>query len=353
MPSRPGRAGPRPGMARGRAARDRHPGWRDTALECRARRPRHAHLHLGHHGRAQGRDAHPRQHHLERDGEPASLIELRADRRVPLLPAALAHLRAHGRALPCSTRVRSSPTRRASTPSPRDMRRCRPTLMASVPRLYEKIYARVLENALAGSPRQAADLLLGPARSARPGSTARSRGEPVPASLALQHRAGRPAGVLEAAGAHRRPAPLLRLGRRAARGRDHRVLLRGRPADPRGLRPHRDLAGDRRNAFEHLRLGTVGRPLPGVEVKIAADGEILTRGPARDEGLLQQAGGDRGSDRPGRLVPHRRHRRARRDGFLAHHRPQEGHHRHRRRQEHRAAADREHGQDEQVRVATP
>jgi long-chain acyl-CoA synthetase len=40
------------------------------------------------------------------------------------------------------------------------------------------------------------------------------------------------------------------------------------------------------NAPDAFRLGTVGRALPGVEIAIAADGEILTRGPLNTPGYL-------------------------------------------------------------------
>src|SRR5690606_29841189 len=154
----------------------------------------------------------------------------------------------------------------------------RPHLLASVPRLYEKIYARVQSTAVAG------------------GSLKRSIFEwaSATADKALDYRIeGRAMPVLLRIGLAIADLLVFRKLRARLGGRFEFAVSGGAPLNPGicrfflasgipilegyGLTETSPVISVNRR--EKIKPGTVGPPLPGVEIKIAEDGEILTRGP--------------------------------------------------------------------------
>ena len=161
---------------------------------------------------------------------------------------------------------------------PENMLEVRPSLMLSVPRLYEKIYARVHERVAAdSSARQAIfrwglgvgrEMFRHRVQGLRPGLFLRAKRALAQALVfaKIQARTGGRLRIFISGG-----APLSR----------EIALFFGAVGLPilegYGLTETSPVITV--NTPQRLKPGTVGPPIDGVEVKIAFDGEILTRGP--------------------------------------------------------------------------
>ena len=160
----------------------------------------------------------------------------------------------------------------------RDMARVRPTVMTGVPRVYEKLQARVLENVAQASPlRQRLfrwALRVGGAcgaaarAGARPPLAARI-GYPLADRLVLSRVRERTGGRLRLvlSGGAPLPVPVAEF-----------LFAVGIPVlEGYGLTETAPVLT--LNPEDAPRLGTVGKALPRVELRFADDGEILVRGP--------------------------------------------------------------------------
>jgi long-chain acyl-CoA synthetase len=153
----------------------------------------------------------------------------------------------------------------------------RPTTMPSVPRVYEKVHGGVVAqfDAATGSKRRIVDWALGVGRRA---SALRREGRDLPPLLAVQHRL---ADKVVYSKVKERLGGRLRFGISGAAPISVEILEFFASLDILILEGYgltESSSGCSVNRPSRYRFGTVGPPLPGVEVKIADDGEILMRG---------------------------------------------------------------------------
>jgi long-chain acyl-CoA synthetase len=166
-----------------------------------------------------------------------------------------------------------------------NLREIRPTVMIGVPRVFEKFYTKVNE-AIAAHPKRR--MIERAVEAGRKVATYQQEGHPVPFGLRASH------GLMDR-------IVLRKLRHQMGLDRAHLVVSGAAPINPAIIWFIRSLGVNLVEGYgqtevtaptsmtppDRARIGTVGLPLPGVDVKIADDGEILVRGGNVFKGYLK------------------------------------------------------------------
>ncbi len=167
-----------------------------------------------------------------------------------------------------------------------NMGEVKPTIVVSVPRLYEKMYARVLEKVHAGPPLRQKIFSWG-IETGRKLTPYRLQGKKGPFALRLQY------GLADRLVFHKIKDRL---------GGSLRYFISGGAPLSREIAEFFYAAGVTilegygltetspvitANHYDRIKFGTIGQALEGVEVRIADDGEILTRSPSVMKGYFK------------------------------------------------------------------
>jgi long-chain acyl-CoA synthetase len=154
----------------------------------------------------------------------------------------------------------------------------RPTIMISVPRLFDKIYAKVMDNVLAQTPLKR-KIFFWALKVGKKYGAKKIRHQPIPKGLSVRRALAAKlvfSKIVQKTG-----------------GRVHFFVSGGAPLsrdvaeffyaigitilEGYGLTETSPVLTC--NTFDKMKFGTVGPPVPGVEIRIAPDGEILAKGP--------------------------------------------------------------------------
>ena len=152
-----------------------------------------------------------------------------------------------------------------------------PTIMTSVPRLFERIYSRIIRN-VESQPEKKQKIFFWAIETGRQYANAK-RENKIPITLSIKHKVA---------------DKLVFKKLRERFGGKIRFFISGGAALPRELGEFFEAFGIiiiegygltesspviTANRPDDYKFGSVGKPFPGVEIKIAPDGEILARGP--------------------------------------------------------------------------